>query len=398
VSSKPGTESGGVVKLDAERLNRARPAPLSILFVEDDEIDAKLIELALSKSAWFEIEVTRARTIDEAKAFCQMASFDLMLLDFWLGPDNGLLLLEELGGRLGRLPVVLLTGYTDQDVQRLGHIAGALSFLSKDDVSSNSLDATIRSTLHTHELERGLLASIVDRDDALRSQLDVLAGISREVDRPLQNISDAAAAIKQRADLDMPPGQVTENAAIIAESVSELRKTVQQLIERVRDEKQHVELLVEPLDLGDLIAKAIRLSASQFNERGQTVLFVKPGLAVIAKVDQTAILQALLNIFSNASKFAGTDTATEVSLEQQGGDAVITISDAGVGMSEREIELALDPIGLNRKGSKSSHGEASPGLGLQIAVGILRQHGGQMAIESTEGSGTVVRLILPVLN
>ncbi len=388
-------ETNKVVLLDSERQTRSSPTPLSILFVEDDEIDAQLIEMALRKSAWFTVEITRARTIAEAKNFFQVAEFDIMLLDFWLGPDNGLELLDELGGRHSSLPVVLLTGYSNQDIQRIGHSAGALSFLSKDDVSANTLDAVMRSTLHTHHLESQLLASINERDAALRTQFDSIGSTSRKLNQPLQHLDDAAEAICALG----PGGDVGEyvrHARLIAENVKELRKTTLELLDRLRAEHQHIDLSLEVVDLRELINKSIRLASGQLAERDQSIAFANRDIPVVVKADLTALLQALLNVISNAGKFSGAGTQVIISLFVHDGDAVATIEDSGVGMTTADIDRALRTFaGAGREGGSKS-GQKTTRLGLPIAAGIVRQHGGTIVIDSTQGDGTKVTLTLPL--
>jgi len=54
------------------RSDRNHPKRLAVLMVEDDEVDATLIEMALQKSTWFAVEVTRARTLSEAQDMCRV--------------------------------------------------------------------------------------------------------------------------------------------------------------------------------------------------------------------------------------------------------------------------------------------------------------------------------------
>lgn len=394
MDANPNKVPAEIVSLDQHRRQRLPANHLSILFVEDDDIDAKLIELALKKSAIFEAELTRARTINEARDLFAIAGFDLMLLDFWLGAEPGLSLVEELGGRRGKIPVVLLTGHSDQDIQALGHQAGALGFISKDDLTSNALDAVIRSTLHTHQCERELLATLTERDRVLREKLDVLGKLSRQLEDPLNAIADAAHAIATRAAREGLDDCYISRTVTVRDSAQHIKGLVQDLIKQAPVEQYHAELSFDALDMRSLVGKAIRLVGSQTDAREQTVTYREPELPIVARVDQTAMLQALLNVMSNASKFSPCCSEVTVNVGIAEDKAVVSIRDQGIGMGKEEVALSMQPFGRSKLPSELENEGIS--LGLQIVAGILESHGGRIDVESTPGEGTEVKLILPL--
>ncbi|MGI9415667.1 MAG: ATP-binding protein [Hyphomicrobiales bacterium] len=383
-----------IVSLDQHRRAKLPEDHLSILFVEDDDVDAKLIELALKKSTIFNIELTRARTINEARDLFSIASFDLMLLDFWLGAEPGLSLVEELGGRRGKIPVVLLTGHSDNDIQSLGHQAGALGFISKDDLTSNTLDAVIRSTLHTHQCECELLSTLTERDRVLREKLGVLGKLSRQLEQPLNAIAEAAHAIATQAARDGLDDCYISRTVNVRDSAQEIKGLVQDLIKQAPVEQYHAELSFDMLDMRELISKAIRLVGAQVDGREQTIDYHEPDLPIVARVDQTAMLQALLNVMSNASKFSPCGSDLTVTVDVTEGESIVSVRDQGIGMSKEEVALAMQPIGR-----ATGPAELEPdgiGLGLQIAASILDSHGGRIDVQSTPAQGTEVKLILPL--
>lgn len=312
-----------------------------------------------------------------------------MLLDYWLGSDTALEFLHALGGRHGRLPVIMLTGHSNHDIQRLGQNAGAVSFVSKDDVSANALDTVIQSTLHTHRLEGELLAAINERDAALREQFDMLADIVRNVDKPLQGVGDAADAIARLSGQTRADQAIAEQAQSVQDNALLLRKTIRRLIELVHVEQPHIDLKLELVDLRDLVDKATRLVSRQMTDREQSLEFGKPDEGVPVKADRTAILQALLNIIANAGKFSPRGRRIVIELTVERGDAVVTVTDQGPGMSAREIEAALQPLPR-----RPLHGDT--GMGLSIASGIAELHGGRVSIESEPGRGSRVALTVPL--
>jgi len=319
--------------------------------------------------------------------------------------QSALTLLDALGGRRGRLPVVLLTGLINEDVQRLGHNAGAMSFLSKDDVSANTLDAVIRSTLHSHALETELHDTIVRRDEELRAQIDAFATITRDVERPLLRIDEAAAEIA-RSD-----GTAAEAARRIHNEVGKLRDVVRMLLDEVRADRQTVELRLEPLDLAEVVDKSLRLIGNGLAELKLSARVTKPDTSVIVIMDETAMLQALLNVLSNAIAFSPRGAGIDITIATAGEDdaadvfdamtaiagsvpdgphAVVTVADRGPGMRPEAIDRLVDRSGGGRDETQRK------GLGLSIVAAIVRQHGGHLAIAGRDGAGTRVRICLPL--
>ncbi len=102
----------------------------------------------------------------------------------------------------------------------------------------------------------------------------------------------------------------------------------------------------------------------------------------------------MLNLLSNAVKFSheGGRVNIRASLDASGG-LVLEVQDYGIGMAEDEIDRALQPFGQAKPATTKTHG--GTGLGLPIAKGLAEAHGGNLAIESNPGRGTLVRITLP---
>jgi two-component system cell cycle sensor histidine kinase PleC len=102
----------------------------------------------------------------------------------------------------------------------------------------------------------------------------------------------------------------------------------------------------------------------------------------------------LLNILSNAVKF--TPRAGRVRLsaraDRQSGIELL-IEDTGIGMSEEELAIALQPFGQVQNAMSRVH--QGTGLGIPISQRLLELHGGALRVESALGEGTKVRLSLP---
>lgn len=110
----------------------AKKRPLHILLLEDDDVDAKLFRLQAGSIRSFTLIVDHVATCAEADERLRSLDYDLCIFDFWLAGESTLPLIEKLGGRAGKMPIMILTGLTIPSIREMGFIAGAASFLGKD--------------------------------------------------------------------------------------------------------------------------------------------------------------------------------------------------------------------------------------------------------------------------
>ncbi|MGI9384308.1 MAG: response regulator [Methyloligellaceae bacterium] len=129
---------------------------LRVLVVEDDDEDFSILKRHLEAMEDFDAEISRATTLDAAMDIAEKTDFHIALVDYWLGADTGPRVLEGLGGRHGALPTILVTGLSHDAYKKAAMKAGAIHCLSKDDINTTVLQDTVRSVLHTHELESKL--------------------------------------------------------------------------------------------------------------------------------------------------------------------------------------------------------------------------------------------------
>ena len=112
------------------------------------------------------------------------------------------------------------------------------------------------------------------------------------------------------------------------------------------------------------------------------------------KADRTRLTEILLNLLSNAIKFTELGGAIDVLVRrtEEGGVAFV-VRDNGNGMTEAEIEIALERFGQIDAGLARRH-EGS-GLGLPLARKLAELHGGSLTLKSEAGRGTTATVILP---
>jgi len=118
---------------------------------------------------------------------------------------------------------------------------------------------------------------------------------------------------------------------------------------------------------------------------------LEPNLPMVL-MDPEALREVLNNLILNACQAVREGEGTILvrgRYDAVSERIVLEVSDNGCGMPPDVLERALDPFFTTRRG------EGGTGLGLPISVLLVRQWGGTLSLSSTEGRGTVVRIVLP---
>lgn len=141
-----------------------------------------------------------------------------------------------------------------------------------------------------------------------------------------------------------------------------------------------------PLDLSALVASVVH----DLNEVGADAsVDTTPAVRVMG--ESLNLRRAVGNLVENAIKFAG---AAQVAVSTDSDLAVVTVSDTGPGLPADELEAVFEPFHRGEKSRNRQTGGA--GLGLAVARGVARAHGGDVVLSNREGGGLVARLTLPL--
>ncbi len=111
-------------------------------------------------------------------------------------------------------------------------------------------------------------------------------------------------------------------------------------------------------------------------------------------MEKNKIWEAVYNIVDNAIKYTPYGGKVELFLEKDIHNAIITVSDSGMGIAKDEISKIFDRF--YRVDKARSRETGGTGLGLSIALSAVEMHGGHIDVESEEGTGSVFRIYLPL--
>lgn len=187
--------TGEAARRNGSLADRAEPATLSVLLVDDDEVDAKYISWLLGCIDRYTFDIVHVTSSEAALAANAGRRFDLYLVDFWLMHETSIPLISELGQMHSRAPIVVLTNLNSGDIEDLGLRAGALGFLSKGNLSETALELVISSALFTRQVETELKEEIArlqaQRDNALAASSHGLLAALGDLDEAHRSAAEA---------------------------------------------------------------------------------------------------------------------------------------------------------------------------------------------------------------
>ena len=227
--------------------------------------------------------------------------------------------------------------------------------------------------------------------DRFRSAL--LSSISHDLKTPLATITGAVSSLKDFGER-MSPDSRRDLLTSVEEEAERLTRFVGNLLDMTRIEAGTLEAKAEWIDVREVVHQAVDRAAKYFPEAK-----IETSLAhdlPLIRGDSVLLGQVLFNLIDNAIKYGG-DTPVSVYAKRDGMQVVLSVTDLGKGISEKELERVFEKF--HRGGGKSDGRRAGTGLGLAIARGFVEAMGGTIRAESPavrkRGTRLVLRLPIP---
>jgi signal transduction histidine kinase len=211
----------------------------------------------------------------------------------------------------------------------------------------------------------------------------VTAGIAHEINNPLNNISLTAEVLLENLP-NMDCSERLDMARDILVQSDRAREVVHHLLEFSRSSKSNV---MERIDIAKLIADSIALVRNQFRLGGITCSYDHPENPVEIIANPHQLQQVLVNMMLNAIQAMQPGGSLTLSLTPGKNAVLITISDTGAGIPKGLLPNIFDPFFTTKSDGT--------GLGLSLSYAIIKDHHGNIEVESEEGRGTTFKILLP---
>lgn len=224
-------------------------------------------------------------------------------------------------------------------------------------------------------------------------QADVMDRISHELKTPITSLSVLADTLERRKE-PVDPAADRQLRALLRDEVRRLVRLSERLLDFARQRAGTVRLDRDPVRLDELIAEIVpRLPGETDLGAGRLTLDVQPG-NYAGEFDRDAVGEILRNLVENAVKYGESPAEVKISLRREGRAAVLAVADRGRGMDARTLRRLFTPYFR----ADSSLAARVPGLGLGLAIvqGLVRAHGGSIAVDSKPGRGSTFEIRLPL--
>ena len=237
--------------------------------------------------------------------------------------------------------------------------------------------------------------------DSIESQIQELADlslvqqrfvsdVSHELRTPLTTIRLAADMINdQRQDFDPATARAAE---LLLAQVQRFETLLGDLLEISRYDAGSVQLELEPTSLAHLAEDVVASMSQLVEQHGSDVRLVAPGGYSPVEMDARRVRRIVRNLLGNAIEH-GEGRPIVITVDSDRHAVALGVRDFGLGMKPEDVERVFDRFWRADPSRKRTIG--GTGLGMSIALGDARLHGGTLAVWSELGRGTNVVLTLP---
>lgn len=381
-----------------------------VLLIEDNDADAATIRRLLRRARTPVFEIERARTLSEGLAQLERAHrADVVLLDLSLPDSHHSVSALSMLAHSPDIPVIVLTGHTDEQAALEIVQQGVMDYLIKDDLNEQVLVRSVRYAIERLRVLEQLRSAnrqlagvntqleqrVAERTERVRemeivarqqqqelahvSRLNLAgelsAGLAHELNQPLMAIAAFSRSAQQRlAALDIGAADVD---SLLVE-ISDEAKRAGEIIQRLRQMVQRREPQKTVVDLAELLSETASLVRHELRSAGVNLILPKTR-RIAVRTDTIQLQQVLINLIQNAVRAVrslGEDSrVVELRLETARESVALVVEN-------RFDELDSDPSAWFEPFYSTS--PDGMGLGLPISRRIMTTLGGNLTAERTD--------------
>jgi signal transduction histidine kinase len=253
-------------------------------------------------------------------------------------------------------------------------------------------------------------AMLAKLQEAYQRQQRFVADASHELRAPITSIRCNLDLLAKAPDL--APGEAAAALTDARAEADRMGRLVNDLLTLARadslaqepetraDGYMKIQKHVEKIDLDSLMLEVYRQyrgldehDSDTEKTRGPRLILQDIAPAQV-RGDADKLKQALVALLENAFKYTPYEGTVTLSLTTQGGNALLSVCDTGIGISPEDLSHIFERF--YRADPARSRDRGGSGLGLAIVKSIIEEHGGTISVESTPGKGSAFRVKLPV--
>jgi signal transduction histidine kinase len=242
--------------------------------------------------------------------------------------------------------------------------------------------------------EEELLTVTRKAQRAAVAKADFLAKISQEIRGPLNTITGFSEIMLAERFGAVGHERYRDYLQEIHAAGLHIVSALNDLVDLSKVETGQFELAFADLDLNAVIQQCVGIMQPQASRARIIIrMSLTPALGEVV-ADERALRQILLNLMSHAIKLTAPGGQVIVSTAStERGEAVLHVRDTGIGMSEKELQAALQPS--EQTNPSADFSSAGSGLGLRLTKALSEANHARFSIESAPDAGTLVEIVFP---
>jgi signal transduction histidine kinase/ActR/RegA family two-component response regulator len=245
--------------------------------------------------------------------------------------------------------------------------------------------AVLVDTTSHHQLEEALR-------EADRRKDEFLAMLAHELRNPLAPIRNSLHILRLLVRNDPTADSAGE---MMERQVGHMVRLVDDLMEVSRITRGSIELRKERLEAAAIVRSAVETSRPVIDGARHELVIAVPSDPVTLEGDHVRLTQVISNLLNNAAKYTEAGGRIWLTIRREGGDALISVKDTGIGIPDDILPHVFDPF---VQGARTTpHTQGGLGIGLTLVKRLVEMHGGSVEARSDgagRGSEFVVRLPL----
>jgi two-component system sensor histidine kinase/response regulator len=364
---------------------RKAPQKAVILVIDDEEAMRDSCQQVLARDGYMtetaEDGNSGLRKIKEVKP-------DLVLIDLKMPGMGGMELLKEIGRIDPDIISIVITGYATIESAVEAMKLNAYDFLPKP-FTPDQLRIVIERGLERRHLAAE--SSRLRREKEMMRE-NFITLVSHQLRSPLASVKQYFGVIREgfAGDVTDKQKQIIQKAG---EYIDNLVQLINDWLDMSRVEAGRIRDKSEPVSLAAVLSEAIEALKPQAEAKKVTLEMNSADDLPQLTGDPECLKEAFSNLLSNAIIYNREGGSVTVTVQEQGDDLVVEVSDTGIGISKENLPFIFDEF--FRVKSKETQHITGTGLGLPIVKRIIEAHDGSVKVASEPGRGTTFSIFLP---
>ncbi len=367
--------------------------PKRILMVEDNRADAVLLQDMLMGDAPGQFDLTWTSSLRETLDRVAREHFDAVLLDLSLPDSHGLDTITRLSTAVPAMPILVMTGLTDEQIAGEAVRCGAEDYLIKGQTDARSIGRAIRYAIERKQGEETLKAAKDSAEcakavaeQANRAKDHFLAVLSHELRTPLTPVMMGLSMLQDRPDLDPP---LRETLEMVRRNIELEARLIDDLLDVSRIARGKIELNRSLVEICTIIHRAVEVCKPDIEARGLHFgVDLGPAAPYWVEADAPRLQQVFWNLLKNAIKFTPQGGCVGMRCRPNENHVVVEVNDSGIGIEPGALSRIFNAFEQAERSITQQFGGL--GLGLAISKALVEMHGGRIEAHS-EGLGRARR-------